>query len=93
MANLGFPASDIPLYANHPAVRTPFGIMIAPGANVAAYVGSQIDANDSYVFHNKRVDTLDEGLARCRSGITARSGISIRSFSRQTGRRLLLDRR
>ena len=65
---LGFPASDTPLLATNTAIRTPFGLLLPPGARVAAYVGTQVDANDFYADGRLRVDTLNEGLNRCRSG-------------------------
>ena len=68
MPSLGYPASEIPLVAERTAVRTPFGVLLPPGGRVAAYVGSQTDANDFYADGRLLVSTLNAGLARCRPG-------------------------
>lgn len=48
--------------------RTLYGTWLPPGARVAAYVGPQSDATDSYSTSSLLVSTLQAGLARCRSG-------------------------
>lgn len=48
--------------------RTLYGTWLPPGARVAAYVGPQSDSTDAYVSSGLLVQTLNAGLARCRSG-------------------------
>jgi hypothetical protein len=49
-------------------LRTPHGTWLPPGSRVAAYVGPQSESTDAYASSSLLVSTLNEGLARCRSG-------------------------
>lgn len=65
-----FDFGPLPFYGMHAGLRTEFGALIPPGANVAAYVRSTgvQDFDDSEV-RKRLVSTLDAGLAKCRSGM------------------------
>lgn len=63
------PNDALPLTGNNTVgLRTLFGTWLPPGAKVAAYVGPQSSITDSYTASSLLVQTLNEGLARARSG-------------------------
>lgn len=60
--------NNLPLHgASALGVRTTYGSWLAPGARVAAYLGPAGIFEDTY-SENKRVGTLAQALAHCRSG-------------------------
>lgn len=68
VSNFGGLAPDLPVYGNL-GLRTVFGMLLPPGARLAAYVRSTglQDGDDTQIATNL-VSTLNAGLARCRSG-------------------------
>ena len=55
--------------ASSVGVRTAFGVLLPPGAKIAAYVGAiQDDSLDAYSVSTLLVGTLQAGLARARAG-------------------------
>ncbi len=64
---LGTPA---PFNGNYATVMAPWGTLVKPGGRVVAYVrstGAQ-DGEDHFAASGLLVQTLQQGLARCRSG-------------------------
>lgn len=65
-----FLSSALPYYQSMPGIITPYGTLLKPGGRVAAYVrstGAQ-DGEDHFAASGNLVATLQQGLARCRSG-------------------------
>ncbi len=65
-----FLSSALPYYQAMPGIVTPYGTLLKPGGRIAAYVrstGAQ-DGEDHFASSGMLVNTLQAGLARCRSG-------------------------
>lgn len=65
-----FLSSSLPFYQAMPGIVTPYGTLLKPGGRIAAYVrstGAQ-DGEDHFASSGMLVATLQQGLARCRSG-------------------------
>jgi len=65
-----FLSTALPYYQSMPGIVTPYGTLLKPGGRVAAYVrstGAQ-DGEDHFATSGMLVATLQQALARCRSG-------------------------
>lgn len=65
-----FLGGSLPYFQAMPGIITPYGTLLKPGGRVAAYVrstGAQ-DGEDHFASSGNLVTTLQQGLARCRSG-------------------------
>lgn len=66
----GFLSNPSPFLFNYPAINSPWGQFVKPGGRVAAYVrstGAQ-DGEDHFAASGLLVQSINEGLKRCRSG-------------------------
>lgn len=62
--------SALPAHAAGGGIQTPYAVLIPPGGRVAAYVRSGgAQSNDDPFITANLVQTLNAGLARCRSGL------------------------
>lgn len=67
---MGTPLLEATASYSNGAILSQYGILLPPGANVAAYVRSTgIQDTDSQFLSTNLVATLAAGLARCRSGM------------------------
>lgn len=61
---------DATLVSTYGGIRTPFGVMLPPGARVAAYVRSTgLQSGDDAFLATNLCTTLAQGLARARAGM------------------------
>lgn len=67
---MGLPQLQPREVVTNDGLRTPYGIVLPPGANVAAYVRSTgVQSTDSAFVATNLVSTLAQGLARARTGL------------------------
>lgn len=67
---MGIPLLQPREVATNDGLRTPYGILLPPGANVAAYVRSTgVQSTDNAFIATNLVPTLAQGLARARANL------------------------